>query len=216
MLEVADIFRRFGHMYIAKFGNHMLPSHSRAMVDIMNCRTRALGGYARKCDRCEHKVYSYKSCGNRHCPKCYGKHTDRWLEEQSRHLLPVNYFHIVFTLPSELRDIVRCHQKTLYDVLFRAAAESLMELAADPCHLGGKIGILAVLHTWTRAMGYHPHVHMLVPGGGVADAGYWITSHPKFLVPRDALIKKFRGKFMDMASKALPEVDFPRKVWDKK
>jgi hypothetical protein len=216
VLEVADIFHHYGLAYLKHFGSSMLPSHRRAMADIMACRTRALGGYAAKCDHCDHIVYSYRSCGNRHCPKCFTKHTDQWLEKQNKHLLPVRYFHIVFTLPSELRQIVRQNQKILYDVLFRAAAQSLMELAADPRYVGGKIGILAVLHTWSRTMEFHPHVHFLVPGGAVSPDGCWLNSHPKFMVPRDALIKKFRGKFMDMARKALPTVRFPQSVWNKK
>ncbi len=215
MLEVADIFRRYAPAYLDRFGTAMLPGHKRAIKDISQCRTRELGGYARKCDRCGHKVYSYQSCGNRHCPKCYQRYTRRWLENQQDKVLPVHYFHIVFTLPAELRPIVRRHQKILYGLLFRAAADSLMSLAADPQYLGAKIGITAVLHTWSRTMDFHPHVHMLVPGGGISPEGEWIKSHPEFLVPRPALIKLFRGKFMKLARKALPKEKFPESLWEK-
>jgi len=215
MLEVADIFRRYAPAYLHRFGNAMLPSHKRVITDICKCRTRELGGYCRKCDQCGHKVYSYQSCGNRHCPKCYKKCTKRWLEKQQDRVLPVHYFHIVFTLPAELRPIVRRHQKILYGVLFRAAADSLLTLAADPQYLGAKIGITAVLHTWSRTMDFHPHVHMLVPGGGISPEGQWIESPPEFLVPRPALTKLFRGKFMKLARKALPKVKFPESLWEK-
>ncbi len=215
MLEVADVFRRYGPAYLARFENDILPSHRRALADLVQCRTRDLGGYARQCNQCGHLVYSYRSCGNRHCPKCCGRYTESWLEKQRDRLLPVTYFHIVFTIPSELRQIVRANQKALYAVLFRSAAQALMQLSADPKHLGGQIGILAVLHTWTRTIGYHPHVHCLVPGGAVMPNGQWTFSHPSYLVPRSALAKLFRGKFMAMAKAALPNLEWPQAVWQK-
>jgi hypothetical protein len=219
MAYVADIFRRFGRGYINTFGADMLPSHLKTISDIMDCRTQALGGYAQKCNnkQCGHIVYHYCSCDNRHCPQCFKRRTDAWIEAQKALLLPVTYFHIVFTLPAELRRIVRSHQKILYDVLFKAASLSLMELAADPNYVGGKIGLICVLHTWSRVMAYHPHLHCLVPAGGISKDGcQWLPSNPRFLVPRDALCTLFRGKFMAMAKKALPDVDFPESVWDKK
>jgi hypothetical protein len=163
MKEIADIFRRYGHHYLDRFRDSMLPSHRRASADICAWRTEALGGHLAQCDSCGHLRYSYHSCKNRSCPKCHKNDTERWLEKRREELLPVAYFHLVFTLPEELHHFLRTHQKTLYNVLFKAAAFSLMQLAADPRYVGGKIGILSVLHTWTRAMIYHPHLHFLVP-----------------------------------------------------
>ena len=149
MLEVADVLRRAGDAYLRKFGAAMPQSHRRALHDIRHCRTEVFGGHVYRCDHCEHRQYAYHSCKNRNCPKCQGDDTERWLAERRNELLDVPYFHLVFTLPEELRPIVRRHQKTLYGVLMKAAANSLMKLAADPRYVGGRIGVLAVLHTWT-------------------------------------------------------------------
>ena len=215
MPELADIFIRYGQDYLDRYGRDILPSHRRALRDIAQCRTEALGGHLLQCDHCRSFDYSYHSCKNRSCPKCHGNDTQRWLEKRRAELLPAIYFHVVFTLPSELREVVRKHQKTLYGILMKAAAEALMKLAADPKYVGAKIGILAVLHTWTNALAYHPHCHFLVPGGGVSPAGKWIPSHEKFLVPVKALSLIFRAKFMEMAKDALPCVTFPEEVWQK-
>jgi hypothetical protein len=216
MPELADIFRRYGPEYIARFGKDMLPSHRRALDDIVDCRTEILGGHVVKCDHCLALDYAYHSCKNRACPKCHSNDTQRWLNKRRAELLEVVYFHVVLTLPAELREIVRKHQKTLYSILMRAAAYALLKLAADPKYVGGKIGMLAVLHTWTNALVFHPHGHFLVPGGGVSsDRRYWLSSRKNFLVPVKALSPIFRAKFMEMAQEALPCVKLPTKAWEK-
>lgn len=215
MLEVADVVRRDGDAYLEKFKAAMLPSHRRALRDMGSCRTVALGGHVYDCDRCAHRQYVYHSCKNRNCPKCRGGDTDRWLEQRRGELIETAYFHLVFTLPEELRPIVRRHQKTLYGVLMKAAAESLMKLAADPRYVGGRIGILAVLHTWTSTLAYHPHAHLLVPGGGVTQQGEWVSARKGYLVPVRALAKIFRALFIQLAQRALPEEKLPGAVWSK-
>jgi len=216
MPDLADIFILYGDEYLDLYGDDMPASHRRALWDIAQCRTEALGGHLVRCDHCSKLDYSYHSCKNRACPKCHGKDAEKWLEQRRAELLPVIYFHVVFTLPKKLRKLFRKHQKKLYGVLMKAAAEALMKLAADPKYVGGKIGMLAVLHTWTNAQAYHPHVHFLVPGGGVSpDGKLWIPSNEKFLVPVKALSPIFRAKFMEMAQDALPCAAFPRGVWEK-
>ena len=216
MAELADVFRRYGRQYLETFGEAVLPSHRRAIADIAACRTEALGGYLVQCDSCAAQDKAYRSCKNRACPKCHRNDTLHWLEKRTAELLPVMYFHVVFTLPKQLRRLVRQHQKTLYAVLMKAAAEALMKLAADPRYVGGKIGILAMLHTWTSAGIYHPHVHCLVPGGGITpDQSSWIYSRKTFLVPVKALSPIFRAKFLEMAQDALPCLQIPREVWEK-
>jgi len=216
MVELADIVKVHGAQYLDAYGDRMLASHKRALSAIEHCRTASLGGHLAECDHhCGHFDYAYHSCKNRSCPKCHGDDTRKWLEKREAELLPVRYFHLVFTLPQELRDIVRSHQKTLYDILMQTATETLMAIGLDPKHVGGKLGMLAVLHTWTRALEHHPHVHMLVPAGGLAQDGAWRPSRKKFLVPVRALSRGFRGRFMTLAQKALPEIGFPKEVWDK-
>src|ERR671919_426430 len=166
MLELADIVRATGEVYQRLHGATLLRSHRRALRDIVACRTAALGGHVHACDRCGTRQYSYHSCRNRHCPKCHGEQTDRWLDRQRARLLPCAYFLLTFTLPAELRALARAHQKLVYGVLMTAAAAALLKLAADPRYLGARPGLLAVLQTWTRALLYHPHVHMLVTAGG--------------------------------------------------
>ncbi|MGW8181083.1 MAG: IS91 family transposase, partial [bacterium] len=217
MPELADIFRLYGLQYREQFQDRMLPSHLRAMRDILDCRTQSLGGHVFECDRCAAIHYAYHSCRNRHCPKCDANNTGNWLDKCRQALLPLSYFHIVFTLPRKLREIVRMHQKVLLSVLCQAAAYSLMKLALDPRYVGGKIGILAVVHTWTRAMIYHPHVHMLATGGGISPDGHsFLFARRGFLVPVKALSPIFRAKFVELARKALPQVKFPQAVWNKK
>jgi hypothetical protein len=213
MAELADVFRQYGRQYLETFGEAVLPSHRRAIADIVACRTEALGGYLVQCDSCTVQDKAYRSCKNRSCPKCHRGDTLRWLEKRAGELLPVMYFHVVFTLPMQLRRLVRGHQKKLYAVLMKAAAESLMKLAADPKYVGGRIGILALLHTWTSAGIYHPHVHCLVPGGGITpDKSSWISSRKKFLVPVKALSPIFRAKFLEMVQDAMPCLQIPREV----
>ena len=215
MIELADIVAAHGSDYLAEFSSRMLPSHRRALTDIVACRTEVMGGHVAECEECGHQHYSYHSCKNRSCPKCHATETGVWLEKRESELLPVCYFHLVFTLPSELRDVVRKNQKQLYAILMQAAAETLTKIGLDPKFVGGKLGMLAVLHTWTRALEHHPHVHMLVPAGGLDKDGVWRQSRKKFLVPVRALSKLFRARFMKLARKALPEEIFPQEVWDK-
>jgi len=193
----------------------MLPSHKRALADIASCRTETMGGHVDECEECGHLLYLYHSCKNRSCPKCHGTETKLWLEKRETELLPVRYFHLVFTIPSELRDIVRRNQKLLYDILIKTAVETLTTIGLDSKYVGGKLGILTVLHTWTRALEHHPHVHMLVPAGGLDKDGHWKESRKKYLVPVKALSLGFRGRFMNAARKALPEESFSKEVWDK-
>ena len=213
MREVAEIVRRDGDAYLARFGAAMPPGHRRALRDIRDCRTAVLGGRVYDCDRCGHRQYAYHSCKNRSCPKCQGGETERWLEQRRQELLDVPYFHLVFTLPPQLHPIVRRNQKRLYGLLMKAAAESLTKLAADPRYVGGQLGILAVLHTWTTTLTYHPHVHLLVPGGGVSPQGEWISARKDYLVPVRALSGVFRGMFLQGLQKVLPRQRVPNSVW---
>ena len=215
-MELADIVKAHGADYLRSHGDRMLPSHKRALSAIEQCRTAAMGGHLAECEECGHQHYSYHSCKNRSCPTCHTGDTRKWLEERETELLPVRYFHLVFTMPHELREIVRSHQKQLYAILMRTAAESLAAIGIDPRHVGGVLGILAVLHTWTRALEHHPHVHMLVPAGGLDKDGIWRPARKKgFLVPVRALSRGFRGKFMEQAKKTLPDIIFPKEVWNK-
>ena len=199
MFEVADIFREVGPAYRASFGARMPPSHQRAMRDIELCRTAGLGGHLTRCDRCGESEYSYHSCRNRHCPKCHREQTERWLEAWRSRLLPCPYFLLTFTLPRELRALARANQKAVYGAMMRSAAAALQKLTADPRYLGARPGMIAVLHTWTRDMLYHPHVHVLVTAGGLESAGgRWVPSrNPAFLLPDRALSVIFRAKVRD-------------------
>lgn len=215
MTELADIVVAHGDEYLAEFGGRMPRIHVHALENIRACRTEVLGGHLEECDECRHRRYSYHSCKNRSCPKCHGKQTLAWLGKREAELLPVRHFHLVFTLPEQLRDLVRGNQKLLYDVLVRSAVDALVKIGLDPRYVGGKLGILAVLHTWTRALEYHPHVHMLVPAGGLDKDGVWRESRKNFLVPVQALSKVFRARFMKLAKEALPEAEFPQAVWER-
>ena len=167
------------------------------MSAIETCRTAALGGHADACERCGYRRIAYNSCRNRHCPKCQGAAARAWLAEREADLLPVGYFHVVFTLPGEIADIAAQNKAIVYDLLFRAASETMMTIAADPKHLGARIGITAVLHTWGSAMTHHPHIHMIVPGGGISlDGRRWISSRPAFLLPVRVLGMLFRRLFL--------------------
>jgi hypothetical protein len=169
----------------------------KVMSAIEHCRTAALGGHVEACEDCGHWRITYNSCRNRHCPKCQGAAARAWLAEREADLLPVGYFHVVFTLPAEVADIAFQNKAPVYDLLFRAASETMLTIAADPKHLGARIGITAVLHTWGSALTHHPHVHMIVPGGGVAAGGQrWISSRPAFLLPVRVLGKLFRRLFL--------------------
>lgn len=204
MLEVADIIRAAGPAYWEAYGPRLLPSHRRALDDLATCRTAARGGHLRRCDHCDAIQYRYHSCRNRHCPKCHGEQTRRWLDRHRARLLPCPYFLVTFTLPDTLRVVARSHQRTVRDALLRAAAETLLTLAADPQHLGARPAILAVLHTWTQDLRYHPHVHVLITGGGRApDQTRWVpTARPDFLFPGYVLSPLFRGKMRDAIRRA--------------
>jgi hypothetical protein len=201
MLEVADIFRLHGPAYREKFGNRMLPSHHRAMQDIATCRTAALGGQVYYCQQCDEQRYSYHSCKNRHCPKCQNEQANLWLAKQQSWLLPVPHFMVTFTLPKELRALARSNQKLIYNLLFRASSAALLKLAYDQRFVGTQVGMVGVLHTWTRQLLYHPHIHYIVTGGGLTDDLHWRTARKDFLVPVKALSRIFRAKFRDQLKK---------------
>jgi hypothetical protein len=196
-LEVADIFRAAGTSYRLAEAGHLSLAQLKVMSAIQNCRTAALGGHVDGCDDCGYLRVAYNSCRNRHCPKCQGAAARAWLAERKADLLPVGYFHVVFTLPAEVADVAWRNKAVVYDLLFRAASETMMTIAADPRHLGARIGVTAVLHTWGSAMTRHPHVHMIVPGGGGArDGSRWINARPAFLLPVRAPGKLFRRLFL--------------------
>lgn len=215
MLEVADIVRLHGAAYCARYGPTLTPGQRRALRDMQACRTPALGGHVYACDHCAQPRYAYHSCRNRHCPKCHREQTTRWLAQQRGHLLPCAYFLLTFTLPAALRALARDHPKTVYGLLMQCAAAALQKLAADPRHLGGRLGGVAVLHTWTRALLYHPHVHLLVTAGGLAANGTaWLASrYPTYLVPVQALSPIFRGKMRAALTTAGLLAQVPPAVW---
>lgn len=216
MLEVADILRAAGPELCV--GLAALPSQKRALQAIQQCRTAALGGRVYGCTDCGKLQYSYHSCGNRHCPKCHGQRTERWLEQQRAHLLPCPYYLLTFTLPAQLRPLARSHQKLVYGLLLNTAAASIQKLCADPQWLGAQPALMGVLHTWTRAMLYHPHAHFLVSAGGLsADGQRWVPGqHPNFLVPVRALSVIFRAKLRDRLKRAGLWSQVPAKVWKQK
>lgn len=216
MLELADIVREYGPAYLEKYGERLLPSHTKALQDIVWCRTQTLGGEVFFCDDCQEFLYSYHSCGNRHCPKCGQDRADGWRDRQLRKLLPVPYFLVTCTLPHALNPLARSNQKLIYSLLFKSSSEALQTLALNPKWLGGQIGMVGALHTWDRSMGYHLHVHYLVPAGGLdPQSGEWLPSHPKFLVPGSALRKVFRAKFRDALKSADPDLfaQVPPDTW---
>jgi len=199
-LEVADIFRCYGEQYRAK--HPLSPQQRKAMRDIEACRTQSLGGHVDLCE-CGYQRISYNSCRNRHCPKCQGLQSAKWLARIYDKILPTHYFHMVFTLPHELIGIVLQNRRTLYNILFRAAAESLLQFAKDWERLQANVGFTAILHTWTQDMLFHPHLHIVVTGGGLNESqSAWIPSRNNFLVPVRALSQKFRGKFIDFLKNA--------------
>jgi hypothetical protein len=200
-LELADIFRAYGDAYRQKYANKILPSHRQAMRAIEQCRTQALGGQLYACSACGEVRYSYHSCRNRHCPKCQHEQAQAWLQLQQQLLLPVPYFLLTFTIPAQLRILASRNQKLFYTTLFRASAEATQELARHPRFLGGQIGLVGVLHTWTRNLAYHPHVHYLVPGGGLSSNQGWLRARNNFFLPVRALSRLFRARFQHLLSK---------------
>jgi hypothetical protein len=202
-LEVADVVRQHQEEFLTQWGHTVSKIQRRALRDIGSCRTAALGGHVEQCDQCGHRVIAYNSCRNRNCPKCQFPARQKWLAARAKELLPVPYFHVVFTLPHELAPLALQNQKLIYSLLFRAAAETLLQIAADPQHLGARIGFLAVLHSWGQNLNFHPHLHCVVPGGGISlDGSRWISCRNHFFLPVRVLSRLFRGKFLAFLLKA--------------
>ena len=203
MTTLAEIVRQHGAAYRQKFGDRLLPSHKRVLRDVVQCRTAAFGGHVYHCAACDETHYQYHSCQNRHCPQCQHNTAQQWLVRQQALLLPTPYFMVTFTLPAFLREVARRNQRIVYNLLFRSAAAALQELARDPRHVNGQVGLIGVLHTWGRNLSYHPHVHFLVPAGGVAiDGKQWLPTRHNFLVPIKPLSRLFRAKFQAGLRKA--------------
>jgi hypothetical protein len=197
-LEVADIFRGHGAAWRKANAGHVSLDQLKVMSAIESCRTAALGGHVARCEKCSHTLIAYNSCRNRHCPKCQGAAAKEWLAEREAELLPVPYYHVVFTLPAAIADIAYQNKAVIYDLLFKASAETLITIAADPQHLGARIGVLSVLHTWGSALTHHPHVHMIVPGGGISlDGKNWVSCRPRFFLPVRVLSRLFRRLFLE-------------------
>lgn len=202
-LEVADVFKQYGEAFLLKYGSVTSTEQRRVMRALVACRTQTLGGHVEACDRCGHQRISYNSCRNRHCPKCQASARAVWLQERAAELLPVPYFHIVFTLPAAIGPVALQNRRVVYGILFQAAAKTLLQLAADPKHLGARIGFLAVLHTWGQNLMHHPHVHCVVPGGGFARNGRrWVHCRENFFLPVRVLSRIFRGKFIALLKQA--------------
>ena len=197
-LEVADIFRDHGPAWRKANAGHVSLDQLKVMSAIESCRTAALGGHVTRCEKCSHTLIAYNSCRNRHCPKCQGAAAQEWLAAREAELLPVPYFHVVFTLPGQIADIAYQNKAVIYDLLFKASAETLITIAADPKHLGARVGVLSVLHTWGSALTHHPHVHMIVPGGGISlDGTKWVACRPGFFLPVRVLSRLFRRLFLE-------------------
>ena len=214
MVTLATIFQQYGPAYRAEYGERLLPSQLRVMWCIAHCRTEALGGHVYQCEDCGEVVYSYHSCRNRHCNQCQTDKAAEWLAQQQVLLLPVPYFLVTFTLPQEMRAVAYANQQVVYNLLFRSAAEALQELAADPRFVGGQVGAMGILHTWKRDLGYHPHVHFLVPGGGLDFVNErWLPTHNHFFVRVEPLSKLFRAKMRAGLKKAGLYPQIPATAW---
>jgi putative transposase/transposase-like zinc-binding protein len=202
-LEVADIFRRYGETYRAEHEGSLSVAQRRVMQAITACRTAALGGHVERCDACEHQRIAYNSCRNRHCPKCQSLARAQWIEDRQAELLDCPYFHVVFTLPEEIAAIAYQNKAVVYNLLFAATADTLRTIAADPQHLGAEIGFFAVLHTWGQSLMHHPHLHCVVPGGGLsADGEHWVACRPGFFLPVRVLSRFFRRRFLELIQQA--------------
>ncbi len=202
-MEVADIFRDFGPAWRRANAGHVSLEQLKVMSAIERCRTAMLGGHVVRCEDCAHTTIAYNSCRNRHCPKCQGAAVRDWLADREAELLPVGYFHVVFTLPGPIADIAFQNKRVIYDLLFKASAETMLTIAADKKHVGAKIAITSVLHTWGSAMTHHPHVHMIVPGGGISpDGSKWISCRANFFLAVRVLSQLFRRLFLEMLAKA--------------
>jgi len=198
VLEVADIFRDHGPAWRKANAGHVSLGQLKVMAAIESCRTAALGGHVARCEDCAHEVIAYNSCRNRHCPKCQGAAARGWLAEREAELLPTPYYHLVFTLPAAIGDIAYHNKAVIYDLMFKASAETMITIAADPEHLGARIGVTSVLHTWGSALTHHPHVHMIVPGGGISlDGQRWVSCRPGFFLPVRVLSRLFRRLFLE-------------------
>ncbi len=205
-LEVADVFRDHADAFVDRYGDTLSPERRRALRDIAACRTEALGGHVEECTKCGHQRIAYNSCRNRHCPKCQATAAAQWMEAREAELLPVEYFHVVLTLPAALGPIALQNPREVYGILSRAAAETLQQIAADPKHLGAEIGFLTILHTWGQNLEHHPHVHCVVPGGGLSpDGSRWIACQPGFFLPVRVLSAVFRGKFLALLRNAFDQ-----------
>ena len=204
-LEVADIFRAYGPAWRRAQAGHVSLGQLKVMSAIERCRTAALGGHVARCEECDHTHIAYNSCRNRHCPKCQGAAAKEWLADREAELLPVPYYHVVFTLPAPIADIAYQNKAEIYAILFKAAAETLLTIAADPKHLGARIGLTAVLHTWGSALTHHPHVHCIVPGGGLSPRTRrtrWISCRPGFFLPVRVLSRLFRRLVLEQLAAA--------------
>jgi hypothetical protein len=203
LLEMADVIRTAGRPFIERSHNWITWHHLKVLKDIQHCRTAALGGHRDQCSDCEHSAISYNSCRNRHCPKCQGKARVRWLQAREQELLPSPYVHVVFTLPRELAPLALQNKRLIYNLLLHSSAETLLEIARDPRHLGAEIGFFSVLHTWDQRLQHHPHVHCVLAAGGLApDHSRWISSRCSFFLPTKVLGRVFRGKFVAGLNKA--------------
>jgi hypothetical protein len=202
-LEVADIFRDHGPAWRAANAGHVSFGQLKVMSAIECCRTAALGGHVARCEDCDHTVIAFNSCRDRHCPKCQGAAARKWLADREAELLPVGYFHLVFTLPGLIADIAYQNKRVIYDLLFKASAETMLTIAADQKHLGAKVGFTSVLHSWGSAMTHHPHLHLIVPGGGISmDGSRWVSCRPNFFLPVRVLSRLFRGLILKGLKKA--------------
>jgi hypothetical protein len=202
-IEVGDIFRQFGSAYLARYGQHLSLRHHRAIRALSICRTSALGGHVANCDHCGAIKICYNSCRNRHCPKCQSLAQWQWVDERQKDLLPVPYFHVVFTLPESLRPLALQNQRVIYNLLFKAASGTLTTLALDPKYLGAQIGVTAVLHTWSQTLIDHPHLHCLVTGGGLSEDDIeWVHTRKDFFLPVQVLASLFKGKFLSFLKQA--------------
>jgi hypothetical protein len=214
MPELAEVFARYGPAYLERYGSALLPSHRRALQDILRCRTEAMGGQVFCCNRCGYTHYVYHSCRNRSCPKCHGEQTRDWLTRRRQELLPVGYFHLVFTVPRELHAALRSRQTELYSLFMQAAAQATLQLAADPHYVGGQVGMLAVLHTWGRTLNYHPHLHCLVTGGGFdRQSQCWRSARRNYLIPVKVLSRRVRDRFKTLLGPRLRSLNIPASVW---
>ena len=205
-LEVAEIFRAHGEAFRRAQAGHPSLGQLKVMSAIETCRTAQLGGHVERCLDCDHLPIAYNSCRNRHCPKCQGAAAQRWLEARQAELLPLAYYHVVFTLPAQIGDIALHNKAVVYAALFKAASETLLTIADDPKHLGARIGLTAVLHTWGSALTHHPHVHCIVPGGGLSlDGQSWVSCRPRFFLPVRVLSRLFRRLFLEKLAAAHAE-----------